>query len=89
MNKPNRQGVICRLKSYLKHKDIDYETNYLTFEKNGTRYQVFRVDKDKRQYRLNIIKGNHCESEDYISDNYNELLQKINQRLEDTTNDND
>lgn len=82
----NRQ-VISRVKDLCDEKHIEYETNYITFSHNGLSYQVFRLGHDKGKYRLNIIKGKKCISEDFGTARFRDLLRKIKDGIEGNLND--
>ena len=74
--------AIGKVINLLETKHIEYEQDYITFKYKGKRYQVFRVDKETNVYRLNIIRGNKCVSEDFSLKRIDDLLTKIKYQIE-------
>ena len=72
--------LVSRVKEMLDKRNIDYETHHITFKNKGKEYQVFRLGSGK--YRLNIIKGNQCVSEDYTRARGNDLIHKLIEEIE-------
>lgn len=60
-------------------RDIEYESQYLTFDYKGKHYQVYRINKGNRIYRLQVKKGNKCISNDFSEKHHIELLTRLNE----------
>ena len=80
--------IIKQVVNILEKRDIDYERNYITFEHNNKHYQVFRLSRNKTLYRLNIIDGGQCYSQDYNHARINDMFSRLIRSL-DEVNEND